>query len=728
MPPSRPFLDRRRRSSHAIFSPAKPGVYGIPARPVTFAPNVTPVSFTETEDAEDDAGDPLASIALAASDAAAGPNVKALSAKLFPSSGAETVPQMPQTRKRCPPGKRRSQGYIPRPPNAFMLFRADFVKQRHVPGSVETNHVSLSKIIGEYWRQLPLEQKRVWEVRAKQEKAAHKAMFPDYRFRPVHNKHKRKAGSPESKSERDDSSRNDDRQSSMTADERRAEEVAQLLLEGKEGEDLAKAVRELDIRHRENDLNLGAALGLDPDSVFDYNVDSDSRSPSFDPPPPRGYNPDGSHVVQNPINVAPTIHMPTTVHPPFGIDFSTQNAIDMLFPSSSNAIAYPRRPSSVPLPLPNAEWFANPNPFLPSAAATGGMPLLAVPPFAPDDQHEGHQEFNNPDPFSWQANQTAQQRMSFQFSSTPFPPHQLGQGISSAPAQSQNLLQEQQFHSHAPIQPDSQGLFHPQPQIFGMQTTSRSSLERRASSAGPFFRRSWTMPAPFSNNMDPTYSMSSGFNMGMGTMPVEKDHNPLPDVDPAAAGLFADFSFGNSANCISSQLGSGGHSRTLSAASHTAIDPTDAFGAAVSGGTGMVAPIDISIPVPPLVHGQSQSSASTDGSWSSVAPPSHQNQYHMPTGVYTPPEAVPPTIQVYGQDQTYSVDGHNMISNGMYSVDNAVDMNHNPHYQQQFQQQPGMYGMHDPMSKPIMMGSSGTQNHEMTFGHNLGQQAYFEVA
>ena len=129
-------------------SPAKPGVYGIPARPVTFAPNVTPVSFTETEDAEDDAGDPLASIALAASDAAAGPNVKALSAKLFPSSGAETVPQMPQTRKRCPPGKRRSQGYIPRPPNAFMLFRADFVKQRHVPGSVETNHVSLSKIIG----------------------------------------------------------------------------------------------------------------------------------------------------------------------------------------------------------------------------------------------------------------------------------------------------------------------------------------------------------------------------------------------------------------------------------------------------------------------------------------------------------------------------------------------------------------------------------------------------
>ncbi|KAF9558778.1 hypothetical protein CPC08DRAFT_616637, partial [Agrocybe pediades] len=78
--------------------------------------------------------------------------------------------------------------YIPRPPNAFMLFRADFVRQKHVPGSIETDHGSLSRIIGTCWRQLPLEEKRVWEIKAKQEKAAHKARYPDYRFRPVHNK------------------------------------------------------------------------------------------------------------------------------------------------------------------------------------------------------------------------------------------------------------------------------------------------------------------------------------------------------------------------------------------------------------------------------------------------------------------------------------------------------------------------------------------------------------
>lgn len=120
-------------------SPAKPGVYGVSARPVTFAPNVTPGTFTEPEPADD----PLAALALSAADPAAGPHVKALFLN-------QDAPPAASTRKRCPPGKRFSQGYIPRPPNAFMLFRADFVRQKRVPGNIEANHSSLSKIIGMY--------------------------------------------------------------------------------------------------------------------------------------------------------------------------------------------------------------------------------------------------------------------------------------------------------------------------------------------------------------------------------------------------------------------------------------------------------------------------------------------------------------------------------------------------------------------------------------------------
>jgi hypothetical protein len=37
-----------------------------------------------------------------------------------------------------------------------MLFRADFVRQKHVPGSVEASHGSLSRIIGEFFEFLHL--------------------------------------------------------------------------------------------------------------------------------------------------------------------------------------------------------------------------------------------------------------------------------------------------------------------------------------------------------------------------------------------------------------------------------------------------------------------------------------------------------------------------------------------------------------------------------------------
>ena len=115
----------------AGLSLAQPGNYGLtsPVRPVTFAPNVTPGTYVEDADAAEDTDD-----------------TSSPTSALFPPSLLE-----PSTsRRRVPPGKRRSQGYIPRPPNAFMLFRANFVRQKHVPGSIETNHGSLSKIIGVY--------------------------------------------------------------------------------------------------------------------------------------------------------------------------------------------------------------------------------------------------------------------------------------------------------------------------------------------------------------------------------------------------------------------------------------------------------------------------------------------------------------------------------------------------------------------------------------------------
>ncbi|KAI0948001.1 hypothetical protein AcW1_009620 [Taiwanofungus camphoratus] len=213
-------VSHRRRSSLAIgLTPIKPGKYGINSpspRNVTFAPNVTPGTYVEPDSNFDDSEPSSPTDAL------------------FPPSES---PAPPPSRRRAPPGKRRSQGYIPRPPNAFMLFRADFVRQKHVPGSIETNHGSLSKIIGNCWRALPLESKRVWENLAKKAKAEHRERYPDYRFRPVHNKNKKLAAAAAKK----------EKTPFALPDERRCEEVAQLLLEGKKGDELAAAVRQLDM-------------------------------------------------------------------------------------------------------------------------------------------------------------------------------------------------------------------------------------------------------------------------------------------------------------------------------------------------------------------------------------------------------------------------------------------------------------------------------------------------
>ncbi|KAF4620560.1 hypothetical protein D9613_001106 [Agrocybe pediades] len=94
-----------------------------------------------------------------------------------------TPPASGPTRSR-PHGKRRDPSYIPRPPNAFILFRCAFVKEQAIPGKVEGNHSKLSKIIGHYWKTLAPEEREKWEAKAVLAQEEHRALYPDWRFRP----------------------------------------------------------------------------------------------------------------------------------------------------------------------------------------------------------------------------------------------------------------------------------------------------------------------------------------------------------------------------------------------------------------------------------------------------------------------------------------------------------------------------------------------------------------
>ena len=78
--------------------------------------------------------------------------------------------------------KKQPKGHIPRPRNAFILFRCDFVRQKTIPTEVEKDHRNISRIVGQIWRQMDDKQKEPWVLMAEREKMAHSKLYPGYKF------------------------------------------------------------------------------------------------------------------------------------------------------------------------------------------------------------------------------------------------------------------------------------------------------------------------------------------------------------------------------------------------------------------------------------------------------------------------------------------------------------------------------------------------------------------
>ncbi|KAG6890265.1 hypothetical protein C0992_002531 [Termitomyces sp. T32_za158] len=75
--------------------------------------------------------------------------------------------------------------HIPRPPNAFMLYRSDFLKRGVIPSDVEHRQQNISRIAGQCWNLLPPEEKAQWQERAAQALLEHQKRNPDYKFTPA---------------------------------------------------------------------------------------------------------------------------------------------------------------------------------------------------------------------------------------------------------------------------------------------------------------------------------------------------------------------------------------------------------------------------------------------------------------------------------------------------------------------------------------------------------------
>lgn len=124
-----------------------------------------------------------------------------------------------------------SQGRIPRPRNAFMLFRSAFHRTKHLAQAVEKDHRHISRIIAFFWAQLPETEKDVWRQMAEIEKKQHALAYPEYRFKPT----------PRTKPH---AKRNVKRKGPKEIE--RCHKIATLLRNGKSGEELTHAVRRME--------------------------------------------------------------------------------------------------------------------------------------------------------------------------------------------------------------------------------------------------------------------------------------------------------------------------------------------------------------------------------------------------------------------------------------------------------------------------------------------------
>ncbi|TNY21715.1 high mobility group box domain-containing protein, partial [Rhodotorula diobovata] len=75
-----------------------------------------------------------------------------------------------------------SPNHVPRPRNAFILFRSHAVTAELIPRSMGITNIS--QVIGSVWRGLSPVERKKWEDLAEEEKRLHKERYPDYVFRP----------------------------------------------------------------------------------------------------------------------------------------------------------------------------------------------------------------------------------------------------------------------------------------------------------------------------------------------------------------------------------------------------------------------------------------------------------------------------------------------------------------------------------------------------------------
>lgn len=91
-----------------------------------------------------------------------------------------------------PEGTKRK---IPRPANAFMLYRSWLLKSGRIPPNVEKRQQHISRVAGECWNLLSKEEQQTWHDKAEDVKREHGKKYPEWKYAPERKSSRRKTPS-----------------------------------------------------------------------------------------------------------------------------------------------------------------------------------------------------------------------------------------------------------------------------------------------------------------------------------------------------------------------------------------------------------------------------------------------------------------------------------------------------------------------------------------------------
>ena len=118
---------------------------------------------------------------------------QSMSAPLAPLTEATHTAIAPSSDRRAQRNRNRDPSWIPRPRNAFIIFRCEYSRE-HAQGAQESqndddlNNASvktLSKRAAEAWKQLHPSERERYKILADREREEHARLYPHYRFRPM---------------------------------------------------------------------------------------------------------------------------------------------------------------------------------------------------------------------------------------------------------------------------------------------------------------------------------------------------------------------------------------------------------------------------------------------------------------------------------------------------------------------------------------------------------------